>query len=178
MLEQHKEVLEQNGVDKIFFYYEDSPLAKNIHTTCLFINTKEKKIVARGVSICSLLDTFSRKKGKNKSIGRALKALIHKNNFFEINTSGREQEIVTKTITIKDEKDHEQFLNKLISEISLLNKPVTIFEPFSSHEKYIKKYKFNIPANYPIEKTGRSFRYKSEFSPEPVNDFEIGALST
>ena len=108
MLKEQKEVLEQNGIDKIFFYYEGSPIAKNIHTTCLLINTKEQRIEARGVSICSLLDTFSRKKGKDKSSGRALKALLNKQNFHRINGEGREGEKVIKIITIKNKADHEK----------------------------------------------------------------------
>ena len=83
MFEEHSEIFEHNGVDKIFFYFKDSPLANNVCTTCLLINTKEKRIEARGVSICSLLDTFSKLKGKSKASGRALKALIRKENFFK-----------------------------------------------------------------------------------------------
>lgn len=177
MLTPHKETLEQHGVDKIFFYYEDTPLTKNIHTTCLLINTKEKRIEARGVSICSLLDTFSKKEGRMKSSGRAIKALINKSNFYEINPFGREQEKVTRTVTIKDKEEYEYFWDQLFPEISLLNQPVKVIDPICKGERCIKKYRFVIPANYPIERAGKFFRYKSEFRPEPVNDLENEALS-
>jgi hypothetical protein len=47
-MEKYNEFLEANNIDKIFFYYQDSPLTKNIYTACLLINKKEKTIEARG----------------------------------------------------------------------------------------------------------------------------------
>lgn len=174
MFEEHNEIFEQNGVDKIFFYFKDSPLANNICTTCLLINTEEKRIEARGVSICSLLDTFSRSKGKSKASGRALKALIRKENFFKINPLGRHGERVRKEIKLKTKEDVKNFFDKEVAELYRINRRV---EPVKIQgDKYVAKYKFEIPINYPIIITNVMYDYKSEFRPIPSSDVEINVL--
>lgn len=174
MLKEHKETLEQNGVDKVFFYFEGSPLANNIYTTCLLINTKEKRIEARGVSICSLLDTFSRVRGKSKSSGRALKALIRKENSFKINGLGRDGQTINKTITIKTAQDNTKFLETKTSEFLRLNQKITNIKTQGSY--CFAKYKFKLPTNYPIFKASEMFKYKSEFRPIPANKMEVKVL--
>ena len=174
MFKEHKETLEQNGVDQIFFYFEDSPLTNNIFTTCLLINAKAKRIEARGVSICSLLDTFSRAKGKSKAAGRALKALIRKENSYEINGLGRAEETIMKIIRIKDEDEHIQFLQTQIPALINLQTPVN--EVKMQGGRHLKRYKIEMPANYPILKTNELFHYKSEFRPRPVHEMEFKVL--
>jgi hypothetical protein len=167
MLKEHKEFLKKNGVNKIIFYFKDSSLTDNVFTTCLLINEKQNRIEARGVSICSLLDEFSKIKGKSKASGRALKALLRKQNFFKINKSGRVKEIIKKEVMIKSDEDNKKILREL-SQLDDYQKVVV--------RKSKKKYSFEIPANYPIAVASSNFKYKSEFRPLPANSIESQLL--
>jgi hypothetical protein len=162
------ELLKKNGVDKVVFYFKESPLTDNVFTTCLFINKKANRIEARGVSICSLLDEFSKTKGKQKASGRALKALLRKQNFFKINKVGRLDERVKKEVLIKSDEDNKKILNEL-STLDAYEKVVV--------RKSFKKYTFEIPANYPMSVANKNFKYKAEFRPEPANSIESSLLN-
>jgi hypothetical protein len=177
MSEKYNEFLQSSDIDKIFFYYKDSPITKNIYTACLLINKKEKIIEARGVSICSLLDTYKKSKGKSKAYGRAIKALFRKQNFFKINGFGREDESTIKTLTITNEDEYKDFLDKKLSELLVINQfPIIEEIKQVKKDKEIRKYKVEIPSNYPILKTNEEFSFKSEFRPKPANSIEIDML--
>jgi len=57
-----------------FYYYQETT------TICLLINEMEfgYQIVARGIAICSPRDQFSRKVGRAKALGMALRAITHR----------------------------------------------------------------------------------------------------
>ena len=70
--------LKENGVKKIKFYYSDKdPVVGNVFTVCLLLS-EEGKILSRGVSICSVMDMHNKQDARDKSFGRALKAIISK----------------------------------------------------------------------------------------------------
>lgn len=171
-----KEFLQENEVDKIKFYYEGSALADNIYTACVFINSKKNRIEARGVSICSLRDTFKRKDGKNRAFGRAIKALRQKKNSKKINATGREGEFVNRLFKIRSENDDDMFISTVGTELSSFdpNTPVTII---NGDNKYVRKYVIKVPAHYPITKTNKKFKYKSSYRPNPACKEEIELLN-
>jgi hypothetical protein len=77
--------LKANGVDKIKFYYSDKdPVVGNVFTVCLLLS-KEGKILSRGVSICSVMDMHNKKDARDRSFGRALKAVLSSKSADEIN---------------------------------------------------------------------------------------------
>jgi hypothetical protein len=77
--------LKTNGVDKIKFYYNDKdPIVGNVFTVCLLLS-KEGKILSRGVSICSVMDMHNKQDARDRSFGRALKAVISKGAADQIN---------------------------------------------------------------------------------------------
>jgi len=77
--------LKATGVDKIKFYYSDKdPIVGNVFTVCLLLS-KEGKILSRGVSICSVMDMHNKKDARDRSFGRALKAVLSSKSADEIN---------------------------------------------------------------------------------------------
>lgn len=174
MLEPIQEALANNGVDKISFYYEKTPLINNAFTTCVFINTSKKRIEARGVSICSLLDIFSTSKGRNKAFGRAMKALVRKKNFGKINSSSRDDEFIRRGFKVKSPKDEEYFNNVIITELVDIDSSMAV----STHHglKNRKEYSFNLPLSYPIKIANKLYKYKSHFRPIPTGKFEAELL--
>lgn len=68
-----REVVEQ--IERIKFYEFESPVGP-LFTACLVFG-ENGTILARGVSICSVQDGFNRKEGRNRAVGRALKAITH-----------------------------------------------------------------------------------------------------
>ena len=69
------EFLEDKNLHSKFFHnlYRDGSRA----TVCLLLDDKNK-MVARGTSICSSADLFSRREGRVSAMGRAVKAIINK----------------------------------------------------------------------------------------------------
>ena len=65
-----------------YFYYDRSrPL---IATICLLLNGQT--FISRGVALCSWRDKFVKRTGRTKACGRAIKALIRKENSMPITT--------------------------------------------------------------------------------------------
>ena len=162
-------ILAINGVDKISFYFINSAIVNNAFTTCVLINSSKQRIEARGVAICSMLDTFSKAKGKNKALGRAVKALVKKRNSWKINGSGRDEEFILRSYKVKSEADDVQFRNDIASELQRIDPelPIRVL-PSGRH----KKYSFEVPASYPVRLANTLFRYKSQYRPVPVGDEE------
>ena len=88
MLDKNPEVsskLKANGVNKIKFYYSDKdPIVGNIFTVCLLLS-EGGQILSRGVSICSVMDMHNKQDARDRSFGRAMKALLSKDTTDEIN---------------------------------------------------------------------------------------------
>ena len=172
-----QEVLAQNGVDKISFYWETTPIINNAFTACLFINSEKNRIEARGVSICSLRDTFNRKKGKSRAYGRAMKALTRKVNDYKINPIGREDEFVRRTVKIKNEDSDKEFLDVKAKELMKINPNMELMITEINSKKLMKKYSFEIPINYPILIANQSLRFKSQYRPNPTGKVELEILN-
>lgn len=78
-------IMSNLSIDKVIFREYKSELLGVLFITCTFYQyTDEGKLnkfpIARGISICSLADSFNRKKGKTYAYGRADKALKRKAN--------------------------------------------------------------------------------------------------
>ena len=67
--------LEELEVRPLFYY-------NGCTTTCLLL--KGKKVVARGISICSPKDQFIKREGRVKATGRAIGALINRTSYNRI----------------------------------------------------------------------------------------------
>jgi len=174
MNENIAKLLNDNGVDKVAFYYKSTPLVDNAYTTCVFVNTEKGRIESRGVSICSMRDTFSRNKGKNKAFGRAMEAIARKVNSGKINSCGRDCEEVRRQFKIKNEQDQENF-EKAITELNSLNPDLEV-AIVNTGSKSHTKYCLSIPASYPIRVANKDFKYKSQFRPNPAGSEESKIL--
>ena len=172
MNENIARLLNDNGVDKVAFYYKSTPLVDNAYTTCVFVNKEKGRIESRGVSICSLRDTFSKNKGKNKAFGRAMEAIARKVNSGKINSCGRDCEEVRRQFKIKTDQDQINF-EKAISELHDLNPDLEIVSIGNGN---INKFCLNIPASYPIRVANKDFKYKSQFRPNPAGSEETKLL--
>jgi len=170
MVEQTKVLLQDNGVDGIHFYTMKTPLLTNALTVCIL--RKGDKIEARGVSICSLMDAFNITKGKHKSLGRALKALKRKQNFYKINGSGRNDEFVQREMKIKTEEADRNFRLTVAPELKAIDPETKVKIHVGTNAKFIKKYIFELPLSYPVQVANRQFRYKSHYRPTAVGDIE------
>lgn len=176
MNNSNQEVLKENGVDKISFYWESTPIINNAFTACLFINSEKNRIEARGVSICSLRDTFNRKKGKSRSFGRAMKALTRKENGYKINPIGREDEFVKRTIKIKNKDSDKEFLEVKAKELMKIDPNMELVIMEINSKTLLKKYGFLLPVNYPITVTNQTLRFKSHYRPNPTGKVELKLL--
>ena len=172
-----QEVLEQNGVDKISFYWESTPIINNAFTACLFINSEKNRIEARGVSICSLRDTFNRKKGKSRAYGRAMKALTRKENGYKINPIGREDEFIRRSMKIKNKDSDKEFLEVKAKELMKINPNMELMITEINSKNLMKKYAFELPVNYPILIANQSLRFKSHYRPNPTGKVELEILN-
>ena len=81
--EQKKQKM-QNFLEpaKSWFYYLRDGNKQPRVTVCLM---KTNGVITRGVSLCSHLDVLKKNKGKSKAAGRAIKALLKKENALPIN---------------------------------------------------------------------------------------------
>jgi len=171
MNENIDHILGQNGVDKVEFYYRGTPLLNNAYTTCVFINSEKGRIEARGVSICSVKDAFCKKTGKTKAFGRAMRALVRKDNDGKINPNGRDLESVKREYRCKSESDKTDFLDNKIPELSFIDPDLEIAMSDGSG-KYISKFVFDLPLSYPIKVANSIYRYKSQYRPNPAGKHE------
>jgi len=165
MNEDIRKILEENNVDKISFYFINSPIISNAFTTCVFINSSKRRIEARGVSICSLSDTFSKSQGKNKAFGRAIKALVRKQNNWKINGSGRDDEFAKRAFKIKTQDDEKYFTNEIEEELRRIDPDMLIH---TIQDNRHKKYSYEIPISYPVKLANLLYKYKSQYRPIPA----------
>jgi hypothetical protein len=174
----NKNFLNTNGVGRIHFYNVRTPIISNAMTVCLLFNSEAGRIEARGVSICSLLDSFNILKGKHKSFGRAIKSLKRKANFYKINGKGRQDEFVKREMKIRNERDDAIFRQTVVSELRAIDPNTPIQMQMLEGTKYIKKYLYDIPLSYPVEIANKNFKYKAQYRPEPVGPTEIEFVKT
>ena len=165
-----QQLLDEHGVDKIYFYTVGTPIMTNTFTVCVLYNSQQNRIEARGVSICSLLDAFKHSKGKDKAFGRAKKALKHKDNFYKINGKSRRNEFVQREMKIKTEEDDNKFKKEIIPELVAIfpDTPIKVNHLSASKTKYI----FDVPLSYPVEITNKHFKYKAQYRPTPSGPVE------
>lgn len=168
-------ILAENGVDKIHYYFINSPIVNNAFTACVLVNSEQQRIEARGVSICSLLDTFCKSEGKNKAFGRAVKALVRRKNNWKINGSSRDDEFTQRSFKVKTQADDDRFRSEVAPELRKIDPqlPVTV-----SQNGKGKKYTFEVPLSYPVRLANSMFRYKSQYRPTPVNEEERDLVSS
>ena len=178
MNERITKILNENGVDKVAYFYRSSPLVDNAYTVCALINTSKKRIESRGVSICSVLDPYNKNKGRQKAMGRAVKALVRKQNFGKINPAGRDQDTVKRELRIKKVKDVEDFDSKKVPELLAINPDAEITIIDGDGGNFLKKFIFEIPLSYPIRLASENFRYKSQFRPNPAGGEETKILNS
>jgi len=171
-----EQILNQNGVDKVAFYYKGTPLLNNAFTTCLFINSGKGRIEARGVSICSIKDVFCKKKGKTKAFGRAMRALVRKDNDGKINPVGRDWESVKRAYRCKSEDEKLEFMHTKIPELTKISPDLQV-SMSDETGKYISKFIFDLPLSYPIRIANMNFKYKSQYRPNPAGRDEVSLLT-
>lgn len=173
MNEDVQKVLEENEVDKISFYYVGSPIVNNAFTTCVLISSSRNRIEARGVSICSLVDSFNKQEGKNRAFGRAIRALTRRENIWKINGTGRDEEFVKRGIKIKTKEDELYFRNEIIEELKQIDPQMMVSQTSSGQ---YKKYVFDVPLSYPVRLANSLYKYKSQYRPTPSGTQEQDLL--
>ena len=145
-----KEIL-RGKIDKIEFKEIRDSILGVLYIVCEF--SIGGILLARGISIRSLLDGFNRKKGKNKAFGRAVKALLSETSTEPIREY-IDDNIISRSLTRRNKEDSEEFL-KIV--------------PFLESSAYRNgKYGYRVNAFLPLKLVSGSVKFKSEFIPAPV----------
>ena len=175
-----EENLKKSGVMSIRHYYKNDPILGNIFTACVFFS-EDRKILARGVSICSVKDSHSKKFGREKSKSRAITALFKKVNSLPIMPLDMEKELNAPSKrafeyhikSFKLNKNDPEFnakKEKLLEDISkhaaITDFVVQTFDNFEKTSVYI-------PYTLPMEEASITFKYKSEYNPEPTEEEKV-----
>ena len=153
--------LKQHGVANIKYYYEKSNILSNVYTVCLFISP-DKELLARGISICSVMDQHKKSDGRKKSKDRAIKALMEKVTQLPINSNREKFFEVKNTFKMIDEKTTE-YAKKAQDEASLNR--LSYHEYNHNGTNYIQ---ITVPSWLPIAFTEVDFSHKSYFKPIPT----------
>lgn len=164
MTKEINDDLKNAGIFELKYYYKKIPVVGNIFTVCALFS-ENKEMLARGVCICSLLDSHNKKTARKLSRDRALNAFFNQTNSLDIlkdplGCAASNFETLAKTIQYKDEKECKQII-KDVEEIG--------FEITYNNLEY-KKITFLIPYGYPMTVTKQHFNYKSEYKPVPTED--------
>lgn len=147
-----KEILRKK-INKIEFKEIKNSILGMLYMVCEF--SLDGKLLARGVSIRSLLDGFNRKRGKNKAFGRAVKALLSKSNSEPLREYIDEDTVLRRSFTSKNEKDSAEFL-----------KIVPYLESSTSRNG---KYEYRVNPLLPLLLAKRDkIVVKSEFNPSSL----------
>ena len=173
IIKNTEEELTAKGVAKIKFYHQKNSLNENAFTVCLLLN-KNNELLSRGISICSLLDTFEKKKGRTLAFGRSFSALKNESDKKEIVIKRSKDsvfEYVTRTKKIKDEDELKEFLN-IITKVDNVEYATHVVTSNGATRKLIR---YNLPYVLNIHLAGSTFRYKSEYMPYPT-EFESNVL--
>jgi len=141
-----------NEVHRVKYYYHKDSIVGNIFTACLLIG-EDKEILSRGIAICSLLDSFSKKEGRRKSYSRAMKA------YWSESDSGIINEVYLKSKFINRKFKTQE--DRIIENSHL----VSVSQQSAENLKFVN---VSISRNYPIYKTSQFFKFKSEYAPIPT----------
>jgi len=156
--------LEEADVKEVRYYYNNCFIMGNIYTVCLLLSN-DKKILARGISICSTNDSHNKEIGRKISKSRAVNAIYKKCDSFKISDQEviekRDFTFITKSFKIKN-SEHEASLFNKIDELHF-DCEMKNLGPFKRLDVYI-------PYTYPIEITRKNFKFKSQYLPEPTNE--------
>ena len=150
------------NVKRIEFYYKGTKLVDNAFTACLLFG-ENNKLLARGITICSVMDTNCKKTARLYSKGRAYKALKIKDNGGHIS-----DDIRWKDGYVIRRKKHK--IGESRGFIKILN-DYSIYWKLISQKDGIKTIQYKLPKNHSIEFTRELFEWKYQYMPEP-NRFE------
>lgn len=166
MLES-KKILQENNVDKVFFYTRTTSFLNNLYTTCILVDSITEQIKARGISICSVKEIYSKEIGKKKAYARALMALLKKKNSEKINVN-RKNDFSTIKRNIKLKKYTYEKFTDLTDEISKI-------DPNYKHVEIdgVEKIFYFLPVTFPIKMAGLTYKYKSQYLPNPATREEV-----
>jgi len=158
----------------IKYYRHTSIVTRNIFTACVFFDIN-KTMIARGVAICSVLDSFSKATGRGIALSRALKAAESKMSSEPINDQPYRWAtlFVGRSIKIKNDQDFDFFNSKvlpILSDLKIDSKDCikTLIGEDSNGNKKVKIL-YKIPRDYPLKETIKVFKYKSEFMPDSTD---------
>jgi hypothetical protein len=143
---------------RIRYSYKKTDILNNAFTVCE-IEDADRKLIARGISICSILDNHIRKKSRNIAFGRAMKALISGENSYEI-IPDRNVEFWIEKIIISDSEKLERAAQEAIQNNLL-------FCPAKKNDK--SGIKIDVPKSYPIKVAAKYFQFKSEYMPDHID---------
>lgn len=154
------------------YYYKKSKILPHIYTVCLLIND-ENKVLSRGVTICSVLDSPNKKEARRKCRDRAVKALATKKNSDAINiwTRAEKYEFTFKDFKKDDHSHSIEEMNNLISEYEKIISDISDYLGFSPEDttNWIQEFetytRIMIPVILPIAITSKDFSHKSEYLP-------------
>jgi len=156
------------------YYRHTSPVTQNIFTACVFFNI-DKTMIARGVAICSVLDSFSKATGRGIALSRALKAAEYKVSSEPINNQPYRWKtlFVGRSMRMRNDQDLDFFNGEVLPILSGLkaddkNWIKTLTEEDSKGNKKVKIL-YKIPRDYPLKETVKVFKFKSEFMPDPTD---------
>jgi len=154
--ESLKEIL-RGKINKIEFKEIKDDVLGVLYMVCEFSLNGE--LLSRGVSVRSLLDTFSRKKGKNKAFGRAVKALLSKANAYPVRLSNKSTTPISRSFKFRSGVEKEKFLrlSPFLAKCHVNNKEGKIY------------YKIN--PSLPLALLNEHVAFKSEYKPDSV-EFE------
>jgi len=152
-----KEILDEK-IDKIEFKNIKIGIFGTVCMICEF--SKDGKIISRGVSVRSLLDSFSKNKGKNKAFGLAVKALLSESSSYPIRLQ------VKDTLITRSLKSNQTPLEN---------------ETFYRIERFVRDYRkidnkiyYRINPYLPLAIiASKDIKFKSEFMPNMVDNLEI-----
>lgn len=151
--------LKKSGIFNLKYYYKSLPLIGNIFTVCALLS-EDNKILARGISIRSVLDTHNKKIARKTSRNRALSAFFNQKNSNPVcyDESDRRIEGIRRSFKFETKEEKEK-LTKDADKVGL-------YVTFSTDNKMW----FYLPYTYPMNITKNYFNWKSEFNPKPTED--------
>lgn len=150
------------------YYYKRSKILPHIYTVCLLIDDNDQ-VLARGIAICSVLDSPNKKEARKKCRDRAVKAIGTKKSGDLINFNSRENEFIFKDF--KNDSHSEEEMNELISEYENMITDISEHFNFSLDDEceFVLEFetytRIMIPVLLPIAITAKDFSYKSEYLP-------------
>jgi hypothetical protein len=149
------------GDIRIKFSYKRTEILNNVFTVCE-LEDSDRNLVARGISICSILDQHIKKKSRCIALGRAIKAFENQKNSCEIIPNRFNDPLYEKIMVLDPQKisfaTQEALDNGFIMCEVKKNEKVGV--------------KVIIPRSYPIQVASQYFQYKCEYMPSPVNIFD------